>query len=66
MKAGKESIEFKTMTPEIGPRVVTIRFTRVGDGSIEIMGENRQVGIGEMVNEACPRWSPSSGSMPMA
>lgn len=68
VKAGKESIEFKTMTPEIGPRVVTIRFTKVGDGSIEIMGENRQVGIWEMVNEAMPQmvtkqWIDADGLM---
>lgn len=68
MKAGERAIDVKTMSPEIGPRIVTVTYTRVDDGQLEIMGRSRDVSIWNMVNDAMPQmvtkqWIDGDGLM---
>lgn len=65
---GEKEISFKTMSPEIGPRVITITFTHVGDDVMDVMDQPMKVSIWNMVNDAMPQmvtkqWIDGDGVM---
>ena len=68
LKEGHKEVVVQTMSPEIGPRVVTVTYSRTGEDTIEIMGREVDVTIWDMVNDAMPQmvtrqWIDQNGLM---
>ena len=68
LSEGEKEISFETMSPEIGPRVITITFTHVGDDVMDVMDQSMDVSIWNMVNDAMPQmvtkqWIDGEGLM---
>ena len=67
-KAGAEEITIKMMTPEIGPQIITVTYTRIGEEDLEIQGRMIPTTIWKMVNSATPQvpsknWYSTDGVM---
>ena len=53
-KAGQKKISVPTMSMELGPRVVNLEYTFLGEEELEIQGRSRKVTAWTVVNDAIP------------
>ena len=67
-RAGDQEISIKTMTPETGPEVITVTYTKIGEEKVTIGGRERATSIWNMVHSAMPEvsskaWYSTDGVM---
>ena len=54
MKEGLTEIAYQTMTPELGPSIITVMMTKTGEKVRDILGEEKTVISWETVNDKMP------------
>lgn len=52
--SGATSITYKTMTPELGPSVITVVMTKIGESKQDVLGSEKTVTAWETVNDKMP------------
>ncbi|MEE2906258.1 MAG: transglutaminase-like domain-containing protein [Planctomycetota bacterium] len=67
-RAGDEEILVKMMSPEVGPEVITVTYTKIGKEKLTIEGREHDTTIWNMVNSAMPEvasklWYSTDGVM---
>lgn len=54
MSEGVSAITYQTMAPELGPSVITVVMTKLGESTQNVLGEERKVSSWETVNDKMP------------
>lgn len=54
LKDGVDEITYQTMSPELGPKVVTILMTKLGEEERDILGQSKSVTSWETTNDIMP------------